>query len=201
MSYHSLQGLNVGLLANNVGMSYDHPEFFLEIQDGATRGQAMVDCNINSMLKVTRAVLPAMVARRRGAVINLSSFSAFGAPLLSVYSACKAFVLQWSTDLELEYSGKGITIMCAYPCYVVSNMSKIRKANWSTPTPGAYARSLLAQLGCVSATTGYWAHDLMHFAITVIGPLQPIITMKMMQAVRAKALKRKEKLNSEKKAE
>ena len=191
----------MGLLANNVGMSYDHPEYFLEIQDGAVRSQALVDCNINSMLKVTRAVLPAMVSRRRGAVINLSSFSAFGAPLLSIYSACKAFVLQWSADMEMEYSGRGITFMCAYPCYVVSNMSKIRRANWSTPTPGAYARSLLSQLGCVSSTTGYWAHDLMHFAITVIGPLQPIITMKMMQAVRAKALKKKEKLNSDKKAE
>ena len=131
MSYHSLQGLNVGLLANNVGMSYDHPEFFLEIQDGATRGQAMVDCNINSMLKVTRAVLPAMVARRRGAVINLSSFSAFGAPLLSVYSACKAFVLQWSTDLELEYSGKGITVMYTW----WAERPRVRR-----PIPGNSAR-------------------------------------------------------------
>ena len=51
------------------------------------------------------------------------------------------------------------------------------------------------------STTGYWAHDLMHFAITAIGPLAPIITMKMLQAVRAKALKKKQKANVEKKAE
>ena len=135
---------------NNVGMSYDHPEYFLEMEDGANKCQALVDCNINSMLKVTRAILPSMVARRRGAVINMSSFSAMGAPLLSVYSASKAFVMQWSADMEMEYSSKGVTVMCAYPYYVVSNMSKIRKANWTTPTPRAYAVSLLNQLGCVS---------------------------------------------------
>lgn len=120
---------------------------------------------------------------------------------MSVYAASKAFVMKWSEDMEMEYSRKGVTIMCAYPYYVVSNMSKIRKSNWSTPTPGAYAVSLLNQLGCVSSTTGYWAHDLMHFGISAIGPLAPIITMKMLQTVRARALKKKERLNNEKKAE
>jgi len=195
------KGLTIGLLVNNVGLSYDHPEYFLEIDDGANKCQALVDININSMLKVTRAILPSMVARRKGAVINMSSFSALGAPLLSVYGASKAFVMKWSEDMEMEYSRKGVTIMCAYPFYVVSNMSKIRKSSWSTPTPGAYAKSLLNQLGCVSCTTGYWAHDLMNFGLTVIGPLGPIISMKTLQAVRARALKKKERLNNEKKAE
>ena len=51
------------MLVNNVGMSYDYPEYFLQIEDGANKCKAMVDCNINSMLNVSRAVLPAMVAR------------------------------------------------------------------------------------------------------------------------------------------
>ena len=50
-----------------------------------------------SLMDVTRAVLPGMVSRRKGAVINMSSFSAFGGPLLSVYAASKAFVMQWSS--------------------------------------------------------------------------------------------------------
>lgn len=58
-----MQGLTIGLLVNNVGLSYDHPEYFLEIDDGANKCQALVDININSMLKVTRAILPSMVAR------------------------------------------------------------------------------------------------------------------------------------------
>jgi len=198
---NEIQDLSVGLLVNNVGMSYDHPEYFLQIEDGAAKCQALVDCNITSMLRVSRAVLPGMVARGRGALINMSSFSAFCGPLLSVYSASKAFVVQWSADLELEYSRQGVSVMCACPYYVVSNMSKIRKPSWSTPTPAIYSRSLLAQLGCVSFTCGYWAHDLMHAAITLIGPLAPIVTMKMLQAVRARAIRKKEKINAEKKRE
>ena len=84
-------------------MSYDHPEYFLEMEDGANRCQALVDCNINSMLKVTRAILPSMVAKRKGAVINMSSFSAHCGPLLSVYSGSKAFVIQFSSDLEVHF--------------------------------------------------------------------------------------------------
>ena len=60
----------------------------------------------------------------------MSSFSALGAPLLSVYGASKAFVMKWSEDMEMEYSRKGVTIMCAYPFYVVSNMSKIRSESY-----------------------------------------------------------------------
>ena len=74
------KGLNIGLLVNNVGMSYDHPEYFLEMEDGANRCQALVDCNINSMLKVTRAILPSMVAKRKGAVINISSSQPWARP-------------------------------------------------------------------------------------------------------------------------
>ena len=48
-----------------------------------------------------------MVTRGSGVIINLSSFLAFGGPLLSVYAASKAFVRQFSEDLQLEYKNTG----------------------------------------------------------------------------------------------
>ena len=66
-----------------------------------------MECNIMSTMDVTRAVLPGMVERKRGVIINLSSFLAYGGPLLSVYAASKAFVMQFSKDLQLEYQDSG----------------------------------------------------------------------------------------------
>ena len=66
-----------------------------------------MECNIMSTMDVTRAVLPGMVERKRGVIINLSSFLAYGGPLLPVYAASKAFVMQFSKDLQLEYQDSG----------------------------------------------------------------------------------------------
>lgn len=193
-----IKDITVGVLINNVGMSYEHPEYFLQVEGGGDRCRALVDCNINSMLAVTRAVLPAMVARRKGAVINMSSYSAHCAPLLSVYGASKAFVIQWSSDLEMEYRDQGITLLCAAPYFVVSNMSKIRRASITTPTADVYAASVLAQLGTTTFTYGYWAHDLVAFVMSLLGPIGPRVTLSVLHTVRGKALRKKEKAAAEK---
>ena len=116
-----------------------------------------------STLDVTRAVLPGMVNTKSGVIINLSSFLCHGGPLLSVYAASKAFVRQFSRDLQTEYqeSGNfsliiltfnqrinvsGVTVMCAAPYYVASKMSKIRHSTWTVPSPDKYAASVLSQV-------------------------------------------------------
>ena len=65
----------------------------------------------------------------------------------------------------MEYRDQGISTLCAAPYYVVSNMSKIRRPSWTTPTATTYAKSVLAQLGTTTFTYGYWAHDLVAFGL------------------------------------
>ena len=189
--------LDVGILVNNVGVSYQYPEYFLQIEDGPAQCRSIVDCNIISTMDVTRAVLPGMVARGKGAIINMSSFLAHSGPLLSVYAASKAFVMQWSKDLQLEYKHHGITVMCAAPYYVASNMSKIRKTNWTTPSPTTYSKSVLSQLGLVGVTAGFWSHDLITTGISLLGPIGPKKMLEMLVSVRARAIRKKEKLARE----
>ena len=79
----------------------------IPLDNGSEKCRDIVECNIMSVLDVTRAVLPGMVERKAGAVLNISSFLAHGGPLLSVYAASKAFVMQLSEDLNREYRDQG----------------------------------------------------------------------------------------------
>ena len=79
----------------------------IPLDNGAAKCRDIVECNIMSVLDVTRAVLPGMLERKAGAVLNISSFLAYGGPLLSVYAASKAFVMQLSEDLNREYRDQG----------------------------------------------------------------------------------------------
>jgi len=189
---------SIGVLVNNVGVSYDHPEYFLEVENLGDVASNIVSLNISSVLNVTRAVMPKMVERKRGAVINISSFAAVGStPLLAIYAASKAFVNQFSNDLAIEYAGKGVIVQALVPSMVVSKLSKVRSASLLIPSPQTYARSALSTLGLETVTTGYWAHDLQLVGINVLAMfgLQGFVNFKMMNSLRARALKKKTKTN------
>lgn len=186
--------LNIGILINNVGVSYDYPEYFLQIDNGAAKCRDIVECNIMSVLDVTRAVLPGMLERKTGAVLNISSFLAYGGPLLSVYAASKAFVMQLSEDLNREYRDQGVSVTCAAPYYVASNMSKIRQSSLTVPSPDTYAASVLAGLGLATSSAGYWPHDLITLAIRALGSVGQDKLFGMLKQIRARALRKKSKL-------
>ena len=85
-----LEGLDIGVLVNNVGMSYPFPEFFTEVPDGDKKFMDLITCNNVSMMMMTRIVLPAMAEKKKGIIINLSSLSGLcPVPLLNVYASTK----------------------------------------------------------------------------------------------------------------
>src|SRR5262249_53858438 len=71
----------------------------------------MVDANIKGLLHVTRAVLPGMVARERGHIVNLGSVAATSpSPGGNVYGASKAFVAQFSQNLRADLLGHRVRV-------------------------------------------------------------------------------------------
>jgi len=189
----SIKDLEIGVLVNNVGISYEHPSEYLELD--STYVDNLINVNIGSINVMTRIVLPQMVERKNGAIINISSLSAaFPTPLLTVYAGSKSYVDLFSQGLNREYGPKGITVQCILPGHVVSNMSKIRRSSINVPTPDIFVRSALSRLGIDARTTGYWAHDVMLWFIECVPKnLLTSIVHGQMKGLRARALKKKEK--------
>lgn len=186
----------VDVLINNVGMSYEHPEFFASPHLNQ-RNQQIINVNSVSCSRMCYIVLPIMEQQNYGVILNVSSFSALDPiPLLSIYAATKAFVDLFSRSIAYEYAKKGITIQSVLPGFVATKMSKIRKAYWMAPTPEDYVKSQLKTVGLDGQTTGYWSHEIQYYITQHIFPLiydrslSSNIAYNQMKLMRHKALKK-----------
>ncbi|KAK5927582.1 hypothetical protein CgunFtcFv8_012723 [Champsocephalus gunnari] len=171
-----LAGLEIGVLVNNVGVSYPYPEYYLNIPDLDNFITNMVNVNITSVCQMTRLVLPRMAERSKGVVLNISSASGmYPLPLLTVYSSTKAFVDFFSRGLQEEYRRQGVIIQSVLPFFVVTKMTRIRKPTLDKPTPDRYVLAELATVGLQSQTNGYFPHAVMGWLTTKLVPIDLVI--------------------------
>jgi hypothetical protein len=85
----------------------------------------MVQLNVSTLLHLTHLVLPQMVERRRGAILNVASTAAFQpGPYAAVYFATKAFVLSFSDALWEEARHFNISVTCLCPGPTRTNFGK-----------------------------------------------------------------------------
>lgn len=116
------RGLEVDVLVNNAG--FGNRDSFAA-QD-ADRQREMIDLNVTELVGLTRALLPAMLDRGRGGVVNIASTAAFQAgPYMAVYYATKAFVLSFTEALSVELEGTGVTATCVCPGATRSEFAEV----------------------------------------------------------------------------
>ena len=105
-------GEQVELLVNNAGFGLTGR--FAEL-DGRRQRQ-MIDLNCGALIELAHAVLPAMIERKQGRILNVASTAAFQpGPGMAVYFATKAFVLSFSEALHEEVKRHGVTVSALCP--------------------------------------------------------------------------------------
>jgi len=115
---------DIDVLVNNAGLSRG----FEPLHEGSEDDwDEMVDTNVKGLLYVTRAVLPGMVARRRGHVINIGSVAGHETyPRGNVYCASKAAVRALNKGMRLDLLGTGIRVTTVDPGLVPTEFSEVR---------------------------------------------------------------------------
>jgi short-subunit dehydrogenase len=110
---------DVELLVNNAGLSTSG--HFLE--QSAEREIESIRVNVEALYRLTRAIVPGMVARKRGGVLNIASIVAFQAiPYWTTYAATKAFVLAFGEGLAYELRDSGVRVVTVCPGFTSTGL-------------------------------------------------------------------------------
>lgn len=142
----------VDVLVNNAGVLVIYPYDRLSIDDI----ERAVRVNLLSAMALARLVLPGMLERGRGHIVNLSSVAGkFGPPCDEVYAATKAGLIGFSESLRAEYRGRGVSASAICPGYVEEagmyadglEATGIPAPRWvGRTTPDAVARAVVVAI-------------------------------------------------------
>jgi len=127
----------IDLLVNNAGLALGlQPAHKTDLADW----ERMVDTNIKGLMYCTRAVLPGMVARDRGHVVNLGSVAGeWPYPGGNVYGGTKAFVRQFSLNLKADLLGTRVRVSEIEPGMAESEFSLVRFGGDAEKAKAVYA--------------------------------------------------------------
>ena len=112
---------NLEILVNNAG--YGSEGYFC--QEDSESQLAKLHVSDSATIKLSHAVLPNMISKRRGTIINVSSLSAcFPAPGAAMYSATRAFLVSFTESIYLELKGTGVKVKALCPGTTMTDFNK-----------------------------------------------------------------------------
>jgi short-subunit dehydrogenase len=125
--------IDVDLLINNAGLG-DSGGF---ATSDPIRNEQMTLVNIVALTRLTRHLLPRMIARQRGGILNVSSSAGFlPIPDFAIYAATKAYVTSFSEALRAELRGTGVSVCALCPGPVHTEFQEVAKRPGAQPDTG-----------------------------------------------------------------
>ncbi|KAJ7312036.1 hypothetical protein JRQ81_006367 [Phrynocephalus forsythii] len=160
----ALKGKEIGILVNSACTFYDHPDGFASLTQ--EKIWEIIHVNIGAANMMVLLVLPGMIERKKGAIVNVSSAPCIRpSPQITAYSASKAYLDHFSRSLHYEYASQGIFVQSLVPCFIATKTSQdlglFSKEQLLVPSADTYAHHAIATLGITRRTTGYWPHSIM----------------------------------------
>jgi uncharacterized protein len=116
--------IEIDYLINNAGFGttgrFDRLELAREIEE--------IELNVTALVALTRLLLPPMIQRRSGTIINVASTAAFQPiPYMATYGATKAFVLNFTEAVAAETAGTGVRVLALCPGPVRTEFQAVAK--------------------------------------------------------------------------
>ncbi|MFT3774399.1 MAG: SDR family oxidoreductase [Minicystis sp.] len=128
-------GVGVDVLVNNAGFG----DYGLFERTGWTKTEEMLELNVVSATFLLHRLVPAMVGRGFGAILNVGSTAGmFPSPALGVYSATKAYVNLLSEALHAELHGTGVAVTVLCPGPVPTEFQAVAGTTGKNPMPKAF---------------------------------------------------------------
>jgi short-subunit dehydrogenase len=117
----------VDVLINNAGVQVIAPTESVDVE----QGERSLHLNLQIPLRLIREVLPSMLARRRGSIVNITSLAALApTPGMTYYNASKAGLAGASEALSGEMRGRGVGVVTVYPGIIQTAMADSGRASY-----------------------------------------------------------------------
>lgn len=162
----------IDILVNNVGVAMAHPDYFINNQENTTKlNERIINVNLIATTRMIELILPSMVARSSGLILNVSSFSARRPnATLATYGSTKAYVYHLSLTLAEEYRANNVLVYCLSPSFISTKMVRYMATNWYVPNAEQYVRSALDKVSWThhAESTGYWSHQLVDYLLQLL---------------------------------
>ena len=144
----------VSLLVNNAGITRDQLLMRMKDEDW----QAIIDTNLSSVFRTSKAVLRGMMKARKGRIISIASVIGLtGNPGQANYAAAKAGIIGFSKSLAREVGSRGITVNVVAPGFIDTDMTRSLPEEAKTALLGQIALGRLGEAADIAQAVGFLA--------------------------------------------